>query len=127
MAKTTSSLKVVVGAKVYDVWLDMLRELVPWGRTHRLAPMVAGMFQYASALAANHKDVDKEGSVAWRLIAATETPDPDEVQELLMDLMQQLFKDAKVKSARTSAKGIPYSIAEDAIQEYVRWEDMPWE
>ena len=127
MAKTTTSLKAVVGSKVYDVWVDMLRELVPWGRTHRIAPMVAGMFQYASAVAAKHKDVDKKESVAWRLVAATETPDPDKVQELLMDLMQQLFEDAKVKAARNSVKGIPYSIAEDAIQEYVRWEDMPWE
>lgn len=127
MAKSTHSIKGVVGSRVYGVWVDMLRELVPWGRTHRLAPMVVGMFQYASALAAKDKDVSNEGSVAWRLVAATETSDPEEVEELLLDLMQQLFKDAGVKSVRTNARGVPYGIAEDAIQEYVRWEDMPWE
>lgn len=127
MSKSSNNLKEVVGAKVYGVWVDMLQELVPWGRTHRLALMVAGMLQYASALAAKHKDVEIEETVAWKLVAATETSDPEEVQELLLGLVHQLFKDAKVKSARTSAKGDPYSIAEDAIDEYVRWEDMPWE
>lgn len=126
MAKSTGSLKAVVGASVYNVWSNMLRELVPWGRTHRLAPLLAGMLQYASALAAKHKDAGKEGSVAWRLVAATEMSDPEEVQELLLDLIRQLFKDAKVRSDRTSARGIPYSIVEEAIYEYAHWEDMPW-
>lgn len=127
MAQSSNSIKKVVGKKVYDVWLDMLRELVPWGRTHRLALIVAGMLQYASVVAAKHNDVDKEGSVAWRLTAAIETSDPEEVSELLLGLIKQLFDDAGVKSSRTNAKGVPYSIAEDAIEEYVRWEDMPWE
>ena len=127
MPKSAASLKAVVGAKVYAVWLDMLKELVPWGRTHRLAVIVAGMIQYASVMAAKHEDADKEGSVAWNLVAATETPDPDEVAGYLMDAIQQLFRDAKVRSSRRSSKGVSYSIAEDAIQEFVRWEDMPWE
>ena len=127
MPKSAASLKAVVGSKVYVVWLDMLKELVPWGRTHRLAVIVAGMLHYASALAAKHKDADEEGSVAWNLVAATETPDPGEVGEYLMDAIQQLFRDAKVRSSRKNSKGVSYSIAEDAIQEFVRWEDMPWE
>ena len=44
--KTKNSLKTVVGQETYDVWVDMLRRLVPEGRTHRLAPMIAGMLQY---------------------------------------------------------------------------------
>jgi len=127
MAQSSNSIKKVVGKKVYDVWLDMLRELVPWGRTHRLALIIAGMLQYASAVAARDNDADNEGSVAWRLAAATETSDPEEVGEFLSDLIKQLFDDAGVKASRTNAKGMPYSIAEDAIEEYVRWEDMPWE
>lgn len=127
MTKSSNNIKRVVGAKVYGVWLDMLRALVPCGRTHRLAVIVAGMLQYASAVAAEDKDVDKEGSVAWRLVAATETSDPEEVGKLVLDLLKQLFDDAGVKSTRSSVKGMPYSIVEDAIEEYVRWEDMPWE
>lgn len=127
MPKSSDNLKAVVGAKVYAVWLDMLKELVPWGRTHRLAVIVAGMLHYAAALAVKHKDADSEGSVAWNLVAATETPDPDEVAGYLMDPIQQLFRDARVRSMRNSTKGASYSIAEDAVQEFVRWEDMPWE
>jgi hypothetical protein len=37
--------KSVVGTKAYNVWLDMLRCLVPHGRTHRLSVLVAGMLQ----------------------------------------------------------------------------------
>ncbi|WP_045218812.1 hypothetical protein [Desulfonatronum thioautotrophicum] len=127
MTKSTASLKTVVGDKVYSVWLDMLRVLVPSGRTHRLAVVVAGMLQYATVLAANHKDVDEEESVAWNLVVATETPDPEEAEEFLMHLVQKLFRDAQVSPDRISSKGISYSIAEDAIQEFVGWENMPWE
>src|SRR6266478_3536549 len=42
----------VVGADTYKVWVRMLRELVPDGRTHRLAVMLAGMLQYAVVMAA---------------------------------------------------------------------------
>lgn len=40
------SLDAVVGPDTYSVWVNMLRALVPQGRTHRLAPLVAGMLQY---------------------------------------------------------------------------------
>ena len=45
------SLKQIVGQKIYTVWVEMLRQLVPDGRTHRLAPLVAGMLQYAANIA----------------------------------------------------------------------------
>ena len=38
----------VVGSPTYSVWVDMLERLVPGDRTHRLAPLVAGMLQYAA-------------------------------------------------------------------------------
>jgi hypothetical protein len=34
------NLKTIVGQETYGVWVDMLRRLVPEGRTHRLAPMI---------------------------------------------------------------------------------------
>ena len=43
------SLKSLVGAKTYKVWVDMVQSLVPHGRTHRLAPLVAGMLHHALA------------------------------------------------------------------------------
>ncbi len=122
------SLQEVVGKETYVLWVDMLHRLVPEGRTHRLSVVVAAMLQYAYLIAADHLDDDvEEGSVAQSLLDATDGGDPEEVGEYLYDIVDQLFKDAKVKHKRTSARGEDYSIAEDALEEYVRWSDMPWE
>ena len=45
--KQKRSLQAVVGTETYDVWTKMLHDLVPDGRTHRLAPIIAGMLHYA--------------------------------------------------------------------------------
>src|SRR6266508_5568928 len=45
-ASAQPSLQSVVGETTYEVWLDLLRILVPGGRTHLLAPMLAGMLRY---------------------------------------------------------------------------------
>jgi hypothetical protein len=126
--KRKRSLEEVVGKETYAVWVDMLRRLVPEGRTHRLSVLVAGMLNYAYLIAAeNHDDDSGEGSVAQALLDSSEIGDPQEVAEYLYDIVDQLFKDAKVKHKRTSARGEGYSIAESALEEYVSWFDMPWE
>ncbi len=62
------SLKEIVGDKVYSVWVDMLRRLVPEGRTHRLAPTIAAMLQYALEVADEKYGSDpQEGSLAYSL------------------------------------------------------------
>jgi hypothetical protein len=124
--KTDRNLGAVVGADTYAVWVRMLRELVPNGRTHRLSVMLAGMLHYAAAIAAaaNHK---KEHSLAASLIEATEASDPSEVEDLIHDAVVQLFKDAKVRFERASARGTKYSLAEEAYEEFIHWYDMPWE
>jgi hypothetical protein len=45
--KPEHDLQAVVGKAAYAVWVDMLRELVPDGRTHRLPVVIAAMRQYA--------------------------------------------------------------------------------
>ena len=105
----------------------MLRALVPSGRTHRLAPLIAGMLQYGVSRALKSKERNIEGTEAWSLVAATEFSDPDETSELINDLLVRLFKDARVKADRETSRGMGYSIIEEAIQEFVRWEYMPWE
>jgi hypothetical protein len=118
----------IVGADTYKVWVRMLSELVPNGRTHRLSVMLAGMLHYASAIAAADQDEEEdERSLALSLIEATEVSDPSEVEVLIHDAVVQLFKDAKVRFERTSARGDRYSIAEDAYTEFIHWYDMPWE
>lgn len=127
-AKPKRSLQAVVGPETYSVWIQTLRALVPDGRTHRLAPLVAGMLQYALTVAEDNQDADSgESSVATSLIGSTETSDPDEVKELLHDVVARLFKDAGVKYKRTNSRGECYSIADSIYEEYVDWFNMPWE
>ena len=126
--KPSRSLEAVVGPEVYRTWVSMLRELVPGGRTHRLAPLVATMLQYAISVAGDTRaDDGDEQSISQSLVASTETSDPAEVEALLHDAVSRLFKDAGVEYGRTNARGQAYSILEDAYAEYVAWYDMPWE
>ncbi|MBK7919033.1 MAG: hypothetical protein IPJ94_22775 [Chloroflexi bacterium] len=124
MPPSSQSLQQVVGSVKYTTWVDMLRRLVPDGRTHRLAPLVAGMLQYATLLA---DDMDYEESVVQRLQEAAEAYDPEEASSLLLPLIDQLFADAGVSYQRTNARGRGYSIADEIIHEYMHWYDMPWE
>ena len=64
---------------------------------------------------------------AASLLEATEASDPSEINDLIHDAVVQLFKDAKVRFERTSARGAKYSLAEEAYEEFIHWFDMPWE
>ena len=126
--RSSRSLQEVVGPEVYGAWVSMLRVLVPDGRTHRLAPLLAAMLQYACSVTEDKQGDDAdEKSIAQSLADSTESSDPSEVKHLLHDAVAQLFKDAGVKYGRVSARGQQYSIADDAYSEYVYWFDMPWE
>jgi hypothetical protein len=124
MTKGKHSLQEVVGSQTYTTWVEMLRRLVPGGRTHRLAPLVAGMLQYATAVALESA---VENEVVMGLQEATEAYDPDEAGKLLLPLIDHLFTDAGVSYRRTNARSQEYSIAEEIVREYVYWFDMPWE
>lgn len=126
--ETSRSFRAVVGTETYEVWVRMLRKLVPDGRTHRLAVMLAGMLHYAAVMAAANGDEEEdERSLAASLLEASEVSDPSEVKDLIHDAVVQLFKDAKVRYERTSARGTTYSLAEEAYEEFIHWFDMPWE
>ena len=123
-SKPRRSLQDVVGKETYDVWVDMLRELVPDGRTHRLSVVVAGMLQYALEVA----DSDSEElSVSKSLTDSAETSDPDEIKSMLHDVVSQLFKDAGVTYKRTAKSGERYSIADEVYDEFSRWFDYAWD
>ncbi len=122
------TLAAIVGKTTYKIWTDMLRALVPEGRTHRLAPMIAGMLQYAFAISEEkYGDEPEEGTVAYSVIRSGYADDPDEVMEEMSDLVARLFDDAGVHYKRTSSQGDEYSILESALDEYMRWFNMPWE
>lgn len=127
VTKTKRSLQDVVGENTYAIWMDMLRRLVPDGRTHRLSVLLAGMLQYALTIAAElEEDELEEDSVALSLINANELG-PDEVKDELHDVVRRLFKDAGVTFDRVSKRGEAYSIADEAYNEFVSWYDYPWD
>lgn len=127
MAGRGESLKTIVGEETYAVWTDMLHSLVPEGRTHRLAPMVAGMLQYAATMACEkYGDEPEEGSAAHWLLVASEAYDPQEAEGLL-GVVKRLFRDAEVEYERVDRRGDGYSVAESIIYEFIHWYDMPWE
>ena len=106
--------------------MRMVRELVPDGRTHRLAVMLAGILQYAVVMAAAKSAKERHGrSLVASLLEVSEANDPSEVEDLIDDAVVQLFKDAKVRFERTSARGVKYSLAEEAYEELIHWHDMP--
>lgn len=42
-------------------------------------------------------------------------------------ITEQLFKDAGVGFKRVNRKGQGYSIAEEAVYQFLNWDAMPWE
>jgi hypothetical protein len=126
---TEQGIRNIVGDQIYTVWLDMLHYMVPHGRTHRLSVLVASFLQYAAFLASNkwgNKEPPK-GSADAILLEAWQGGDPDEAEEELSKLAAQIFRDAKVGYQRVNSRKQKYSIAEEAVIEFLRWEDMPWE
>ena len=127
-AKSKRSLQDVVGKETYSVCVEMLRALVPGGRTHRLSVVVAGMLQYAleKAEMIRHKN-EEEHSVAMSLIDAADAGYPDGIKELIQDIVDRLFKDAGVSYERVSKRGDHYSIADEVYNEFASWFNYPWD
>ena len=126
--KSKRSLQDVVGKETYSVWVDMLRELVPDGRTHRLSVVLAGMLQYAMDKAIKIKRRnEEEHSVAMSLIDSADTADIDHIKALIHDVVDRLFKDAGVTYERASKRGDHYSIADETYNEFSSWFDYPWD
>ncbi len=121
------SLESIVGKTCYAVWLDMLRQLVPDGRTHRIGTLIAGMLQYANEIALEQTTEPEEGSAAWSLTEAEENGDPDSVLSLLSPIIERLYDDAGVSYKRTSAKGARYTMIDSIAEEFLNWSNMPWE
>lgn len=130
MARTAlkRSLATVVGPETYAVWVQTLRTLVPDGRTHRLAVVIAGMLQYAAAMVGDGVDEESDASsVAAALVRSYDAGDPSEVEHLLHDVVNRLFKDAGVDYTRTNSRGQDYTITDNIYEECVVWYNMPWE
>jgi len=120
-------IKGVTGPKVYGVRVDMLKRLVPYGRTHRLSVLVAGMLQYAYEVA--HQKAGSNSrtrKIAEIFDNAFESSD-DEAFKKVVEIAEGLFHDAGVRYQRRNRRGDVYSIAEEAAREFLSWDSMPWE
>ena len=128
MEPTTPSLKALVGDATYGVWLETLRRLVPDGRTERLSVVIGSMLHFALDVASDTGKKTSEAQALARLLSdAAEEGDPDTVAKLLLPTVRLMFDDAGVAYERRNAKGVPYSVADAAFEEFVRWYYMPWD
>jgi hypothetical protein len=117
----------VVGKKVYEVWLDMLSRMVPHGRTHRLSVLIASMLQYTQEIAyANSKTNTSADELSVIFESAFDSYVEDDTK-LILQITESIFEDAKVKYKRVNSRGHGYSIAEEAVHNFLHWEDMPRE
>lgn len=119
--------KAVTGPGVYNVWIDMLKRLVPYGRTHRLSVLVAGMLRYTYELAqAKAGSNSKARKLAEIFEYVFERPEGEDVKRIV-EIAESLFDDAGVRYKRRNRRGEIYSVAEQAAYEFLSWDSMPWE
>jgi len=120
--------KEIIGAQSYSTFLRVLKEIGPDARTHRISVVIAAMLRFAlSKLPPDCED----GTLAQALVTLDEEPylaaEQSEEYELVFDLIDELCREAGMSNLRESARGTPYSIAENTIAEYIAWYNMPWE
>lgn len=120
-------IKDVVGSKNYSVWLEMLKRLVPYGRTHRISVVVASMLQVAYEIAQEKAESNAKANQLSSIFESTSEHDEENGIEPLLKITEQLFKDAGVGSKRANRKGSAYSVAEEAVHQFLNWDAMPWE
>lgn len=124
--KTRDDFEALVGAKSYAVIHDILTTIGRDSRTERISVVIAGFLRYALEKAsANPAD---EG-VAAALINLEEDPhsEDEKYHDKVLQLIDEICAEAKMQNFKTSARGVDYSIAEQALSEYCRWYNMPWE
>ena len=120
-------IKDLVGTKKYSVWMEMLKRLVPNGRTHRLSVVVASMLQVAYEIAQEREESNAKARQLSSIFESAFEHGEENAIEPLLKITEQVFKDAGVGFKRVNRKGQGYSIAEEAIHQFLNWDAMPWE
>src|SRR4030042_6307977 len=106
-------IKDVVGSKNYSVGLEMLKRLVPYGRTHRLSIVVASMLQVAYEIAQEKEESNAKARQLYSILESAGEHDEKNGIEPLLKITEQLFKNAGVGFKRVNRKGSGYSIAHE--------------
>ena len=118
----------IIGTEMYEAFILMLKEIGPEARTHRISVVIAAMLRYAfDQLPPDYE----ECTLGEALIAFDEEPhlmyEIPRVKEALYPLINSLCREADLRNERENYQGVPYSIAENTVYEYVSWYNMPWE
>lgn len=115
----------IIGEKLFGSFLKLLKEVGPDSRTHRISVVIAGILRFALG---KTTDEFKKGSLAEALVVLDEEPYSDgEEHSRVAELIDQLCQKSGMTNYRATTRGGEYSIAENAIAEYCRWHNMPWE
>ena len=115
----------IIGEDSFCTFLKLLTEIGPDSRTHRISVIIAGILRFALG---KISDDHEEGSIAEALAVLDEEPYSDgEEYCRLKELIDQICQKTGMKNYRTTVRGSEYSIADNAIAEYCRWYNMPWE
>ncbi|MDP8214183.1 MAG: hypothetical protein RAO92_07895 [Candidatus Euphemobacter frigidus] len=120
--------KKIIGTQAYSTFLNMLKEIGPDARTHRISVVIAAILRFALSKLPAHCE---EGTLAQALLSLEEEPylveEGSEESKMVFDLIEELCHEAGMSNLRVSSRGERYSTAESAIAEYVAWYNMPWE
>ena len=115
----------IMGKNPFGAFMELLIEIGPDSRTHRISVIIAGILRFALG---KITDDYENGSVAEALAFLDEEPHSDGEEYLrLKELIDQICQKSGMLNDRVTARGIKYSIADNAIAEYCRWYNMPWE
>jgi hypothetical protein len=128
MNELIDEFKEIIGDQQFLSFLALLRNIGPKARTHRISVVIASILRFA----VNQLPPDcEDGSLAQALLTLDEEPylahEQSDEYETVFDLIDGLCNEAGMMNERESARGEVYSIAENTIQEYAAWYNMPWE
>ena len=120
--------KEIVGDQQFLSFIAFLKNIGPEARTHRISVVIASLLRFA----VNQLPADcEDGSLDQALLALDEEPylvhEQSDEYEMVFELIDGLCNEAGMMNERQSARGVQYSIAENAILEFVAWYNMPWE
>lgn len=118
----------IVGKQQFKSFLELLKEIGPNARTHRISVVIASILRFAVTKLPPDCDDD---TLSQALITLDDDPylahEQTDEYKLIYDAIDSLCDEAGMQNERESSRGDRYSIAEGAIMEYAAWYNMPWE
>ena len=116
--KLLDEFRLIIGENYYESFINLFKEIGPQSRTHRISVVMAGILRFGFERIDDHYE---EGSLAEALIVVDEEPCFDsEEWEKVLELVDEICREAGMRNVRITSRGHEYSIAESVISEYCR-------